>query len=46
MRDIFRKKDLSNQKGEFHRSLGLLDVTFIGLMTHLEIQIEQMLHFM
>ena len=31
MRDIFRKKDLSNQKGEFHRSLGLLDVTFIGV---------------
>lgn len=31
MRDIFRKKDLSNQKGEFQRSLGLLDVTFIGV---------------
>ena len=31
MRDIFKKKDLANQKGEFQRSLGLLDVTFIGV---------------
>lgn len=31
MRDMFKKKDLTQQKGEFHRSLGLLDVTFIGV---------------
>jgi len=31
MKDIFRKKDMSGANGEFHRRLGLLDVTFIGI---------------
>ena len=31
MKDIFRKKDMSGVKGEFHRRLGLMDVTFIGV---------------
>jgi APA family basic amino acid/polyamine antiporter len=31
MKGIFKKKDFSSQNGSFHRSLGLLDVTFIGV---------------
>ena len=31
MKGIFRKKDMSGSTGEFQRSLGLMDVTFIGV---------------
>ena len=31
MKNYFRKKDMSGMNGEFHRRLGLMDVTFIGI---------------
>lgn len=31
MKNVFKKKDFSGQDGSFHRTLGLLDVTFIGV---------------